>query len=112
MKHANEGATEYDSHSLRHWATKKEIVKNFLNHEVLISFEEVDNYLITWEFLSEPEKVLSENTFEPPSVQQVFSALKTISSFLVFNKFENDLKQTFDYVQGKIEKCLLQRHRK
>lgn len=56
---------------------------------------------------SEQEEEEPENIFEPPSAQQVFGAIKTLSTYLECNDFQCNVKQNFDFVQRTIENSIL-----
>ena len=100
-------------------------MKGPLNSDILNTFQEVDNCLVTCEYPSESEIAAavretqfnreseseedeeSESTFQPPTAQELFSAIKTISTYLEFNDFQSNVKQKFDFIQRKIENSLL-----
>lgn len=123
LKHKDsEVADEEESLNLHEWAITNNLVKGPLNSEILHAFQQVDDCLVTCEYPSEIEIAAAvierpfmeeneepETIFEPPTAQEIFSAMKKISTYLEFNDFQIDVKEKFDFIQRTIENCLLKK---
>lgn len=128
QNHNTENVDDEDCLCLRDWAVKNNIVHGSFTNDTLNAFETVDDCLVTCEYPSEGDiaaAIISQNTqdygqdiseddeeedtSEPPTTQQVFGAMKTISTYLEINDFESSIKDKFDCIQRSLEKSLIKK---